>query len=110
MQHNGDYPVLTNLQTGDPDEWTQLVEQTDIDGAAGTDYGPYLQKPPVNPFTGGQNVAADNTADWKYTEATGTIKAVIPNGKWAEIEELGLGTAADESGTENADVVQGPSS
>ena len=108
VQHNGNYPTIASLQTGDPDEWTQLVTQTDVTGAAGTDFGPYLQKPPTNPFTNDVNVAADNSADWVYTEATGVIKAVIPSGKWSDLEELGLGTAADEGNASNADYVKGP--
>ena len=28
----------------------RLISQTDIDGNAGTDYGPYMQRIPINPF------------------------------------------------------------
>ncbi len=44
-QHNGVYPNL--VTTG----WTPLITKTDVAGAAGTKYGPYLQSGPVNPFT-----------------------------------------------------------
>lgn len=78
VQHSGNYPALATLQTGTPDAWTGLTTQTAIDGSAGTDFGPYLQKAPMNPFTNGSDVAADNSADWQYTAATGAILAVVP--------------------------------
>ena len=37
----------------------QLTGQTDIDGAAGTDYGPYLQTFPTNPFNDSATVYID---------------------------------------------------
>jgi general secretion pathway protein G len=37
----------------------QLTGQTDIDGAAGTDYGPYLQTFPTNPFNDSNDVYLD---------------------------------------------------
>jgi general secretion pathway protein G len=45
IQHNDDLPsdAAVGLVLA-------MTEQTDIDGAAGTDYGPYLQKIPTNPF------------------------------------------------------------
>ena len=80
VQHNGDYPTLAQM-------WGNLTGQTDVDGAAGTDFGPYLQKAPVNPFTLGSTCAADNTEDWQYTAASGAIVAVVTA---AKIAELGL--------------------
>ncbi len=113
VQHNGDYPDAGVAATaGDTSDWSALTLTTDVDGdTAGTDFGPYLQQAPVNSFLpSGSNtaVAADNTGAWRYTAATGEIKAIIPSGKWDQLEELGLGTAADEALTENSDVVQGP--
>ena len=60
IQHNGDYPLLATLQTGAPDDWTGMTTQTDINGAAGTDFGPYLQQAPVNGFTNATNLAAEH--------------------------------------------------
>jgi general secretion pathway protein G len=77
VQHNGNYPTLKTLQSGIPDEWTGLTMSTDVDGTSGSDFGPYLKKSPVNPFTMGTNVAADNSVDWKYNEVNGTIVAVV---------------------------------
>ena len=97
VQHNGDYPTLATLQTGDPDNWTGLSTQTDVDGAAGTDFGPYLQKAPVNPFTGTSNVIASTgtaaaTVGWLYNETTGEIKAAVAS---AKASEAGLDTTND---------------
>ena len=115
VQHNGDYPEAGVRAAAGADagsDWSALTETTDVDGdTTGTDFGPYLQQPPVNSFFSGATntaVAADNTSAWQYTAATGEIKAVIPDSKWDQLEELGLGTAADEALTENSDVVQGP--
>ena len=85
VQHNSDYPLLATLQTGVPDDWTGMTTQTDINGAAGTDFGPYLQQAPVNGFTNATNLAADNTQDWEYNEATGAIRAVVSAAKIAEL-------------------------
>lgn len=82
VQHNGDYPTLTQM-------WGNLTGTTKVDGTSGSDYGPYLQKAPVNPFTNGSECAADNSKDWQYTAATGAIKAVVPA---AKASELGLST------------------
>ena len=78
VQHNGNYPLMATLQTGTPDNWAGMTTQTDITGAAGADYGPYLQQAPLNGFTDGTNVAVDNSADWEYDEITGAIRAVVP--------------------------------
>ncbi len=111
VQHNGTYPDIgTN--------WDRLTQTTDVNGAtSGSDFGPYLQKGPINPFlntadvnqvTGVSTALAAGTAKgWAYNSTTGQIKAVIPTAKWTQLEELGLGTAADEAGTNNADVIKG---
>ena len=85
VQHNGDYPLLATLQNGDPDDWTGLTTQTDVLGAAGTDFGPYLQQAPTNSFLLGQDVAVDASAEWEYDEATGAIRAVVPQAKITEL-------------------------
>src|SRR5262249_11575510 len=83
INHNGAYPTLAQM-------WGNLTTTTDITGPAGTTYGPYLQQAPVNPFTEKSVVAADNSKDWMYTAASGTIKAVIPA---AKITQMGLSSA-----------------
>jgi general secretion pathway protein G len=82
VQHNGQYP---NLLTS----WNQLTGTTDAAGdVAGSDFGPYLQQPPRNPFfsgaaatqvtdtSGGEQYAATG---WAYNPTTGTMKAMVPN-------------------------------
>ena len=81
VQHNGDYPTLAEL-------WGNMTGTTDVTGDTdGTDFGPYLQKNPVNPFTLGSTCAADNAEDWQYTAASGAIVAVVTQ---AKIDELSL--------------------
>lgn len=69
LQHNGGYPtsIVTQLTTG-----------TDINGLAGTDYGPYLQQFPKNPFVNdadSQKVDGVAGSGWKYTAANGEFLA-----------------------------------
>lgn len=72
-EHNGQYPLVTEM-------WDNLTGQTDANGNAGGGLGPYLLKPPVNPFSGGWVCAADNSADWEFDEVNGTIRGVVPVG------------------------------
>ena len=57
----------------------QMTAQTEIDGTAGTTYGPYLQKIPINPFTDSDALSNDGApavgGGWEYTEATGAFHA-----------------------------------
>lgn len=79
VQHKEIYPggVAWN------DLVTHLTTQTDVDGAAGTDFGPYLRTGiPRNPFNGlndGTVGAIPGTADdstgWYYDNSTGEIRA-----------------------------------
>ncbi len=75
VQHNGLTPSAT-LQ--------ELTIQTDASGNPGTEFGPYLQFIPENPFTGSNTVrettenpptAASGAADagWLYHKASGNI-------------------------------------
>ncbi len=53
-EHNGDYPGADSLNTT---VVRQLTTKTDITGAVGTDYGPYLRRMPpvpVGPNAGGR--------------------------------------------------------
>jgi general secretion pathway protein G len=67
-----------------PATLTDLTIKTDVTGAAGTDFGPYLQFIPVNPFSNKNTVTAASTnpptaatagADrgWLYHAASGNI-------------------------------------
>jgi len=82
VQHNGNYPTLTNASI------PQLLGNTDINGnlgAAGTSfpYGPYVQgQIPTNPVDGNNTVtatavfpptAATGAGGWLYDVATGQI-------------------------------------
>jgi len=83
VQHNGDYPTLAEM-------WDNLTETTDITGATtGTDFGPYLQKAPTNPFENSATLAANGSAaagvGWTYNATTGEIKAVMETDKAAEL-------------------------
>jgi general secretion pathway protein G len=71
LQHNGNYP-------GDATFATQMTAGTDAAGAAGTDFGPYLQRVPNNPFSNTNDVtktAAAATKAWYYDGATGEFRA-----------------------------------
>jgi len=73
IQHNDNPPSFANFVA-------QMTAQTDIVGAAGTDYGPYLQKIPTNQFNDNDaidnsGVVGDNGGGWEYVEATGAINA-----------------------------------
>ena len=83
LDHNENYPTLIQL-------WSNLTDQTDVEGNTGTEYGPYILKAPRNPYTGGSTCAADNSADWEYDETTGTIRGVVPA---AFIAEMNMSSA-----------------
>ncbi|MCZ6815681.1 MAG: type II secretion system protein [Planctomycetota bacterium] len=71
LQHNSSYPTSNATLV------TQLTTQTDMTGAAGTDYGPYLMSMPNNPFDNKNSVAAtqDGSGGWTYIGATGVFQA-----------------------------------
>jgi general secretion pathway protein G len=68
IQHNDTPPALATFAA-------QLTGQTDVNGAAGTDFGPYMRDIPVEPFTNVDTVTAAGTTGWNYTEGTGEIWA-----------------------------------
>jgi general secretion pathway protein G len=80
IQHNDTPPSFANFVA-------QMTAQTDINGNPGTDYGPYIQKVPVNQFndmydaTGihglldNTGAVGDNVGSWEYDETTGAINA-----------------------------------
>ena len=75
VQHNDLFPGATIV--------TQLTTQTDMTGAAGTDYGPYVRQGlPNNPLSGDKGVnavasmpaAPTGTDGWIYDTTTGEIR------------------------------------
>lgn len=93
VQHNGDYPTLAQM-------WDNLTSTTDISGAtSGSDYGPYLQKAPTNPFENSSSVVAAGSAasgeGWTYNATTGEIKAVMDTDKASELGFATDGTDPD---------------
>ena len=93
VQHGGGYPDLADVD-GDGTMWDRMREETDATGAiaAGSPFGPYLQKAPANPFTSSSDVgalgAAAVTDGWAYDSATGEIRGVLPDS--FDPVELGL--------------------
>jgi general secretion pathway protein G len=77
VQHNDNPPELTGIQADVTIIGSgQLTGKTDINGDPGTDFGPYLQRIPNNPFTGSNTVGGFNSgSDWEYNETTGQIRA-----------------------------------
>jgi len=72
IQHNGSYPTLASFTA-------QMTAGTDVTGAAGTDFGPYLLSIPPNPFSGVNTVTNTTppaaTLGWFYDQATGEFRA-----------------------------------
>jgi len=85
-QHGGQWP---NLATSDG--WDLLTEKT-LEDQTVTDtgtLGPYLQKVPINSFTGGSVVSADASApqDWLYDSTTGEFKAFMSSEDYNRLSE-----------------------
>ena len=89
VQHNDLYPTLAQMDNTIGD-FNNLIVATDVNGAAGTDFGPYLQKAPTNPFTTNAACRADNSGDWRFTAATGAMIAVVPATIFADRVALGI--------------------
>lgn len=78
IQHNDDLPGSGTASLVDA-----LTGQTNIAGAAGTDYGPYLQKIPMNQFNdldtireeAGVSTAGAGTHGWVFNTGTGAFHA-----------------------------------
>jgi general secretion pathway protein G len=73
VQHNNTPPTFDDFVD-------QMTAQTDVDGATGTDYGPYLQQVPENPFNESSDLdesgtAGDDGGGWEYDEDDGSIYA-----------------------------------
>ena len=99
VQHNGSYPTLDGASPWDIMTQNSDATETASNGHDGTgDFGPYLQQPPVNAFTGTATVAADTSADWQYIAASGLIKANVPFTP-ADATALGMDTTNDVNAT-----------
>jgi general secretion pathway protein G len=73
VQHNDTPPSFANFTA-------QMTAQTDITGAVGTDYGPYMQKIALNQFNNLNTLDNDvnignDGGGWEYNETTGQINA-----------------------------------
>ena len=73
IQHNDVPPTFAAFTA-------QMTGQTDITGAVGTAYGPYIQKVPTNQFNNlatldNTGTIGDNVGGWEYDQATGAINA-----------------------------------
>ncbi|MEM1207953.1 MAG: prepilin-type N-terminal cleavage/methylation domain-containing protein [Planctomycetota bacterium] len=103
INHGGDYPDFSS-------NWDQFTELTNEAGnTSGTPtptLGPYMQKPPANPFGGLTAVnqvtgttavtGTSGTHGWGYNTDTGEIKAILPDTVTAtEAQGLGLDIVND---------------
>jgi general secretion pathway protein G len=77
--HNDDAPAFTG-ETND-DFARRLTAPTDVNGAPGADYGPYLQRIPMNPFNkldtvriGGAD-AGTGSHGWRFDPVTGEFQS-----------------------------------
>ncbi len=77
VQHNDDLP-----SAGAATFIEAMTGQTDIYGAVGTDYGPYVQKIPTNAFTdkdtvdvSGTGSLGDDSHGWDFNPTTGAFHA-----------------------------------
>jgi general secretion pathway protein G len=76
IQHNDNLPGAGTAT------WVEaMTGKTDIAGAVGTDYGPYLQKIPTNQFNDlntvrlGGAAAGANTDGWRFDTTSGAFQA-----------------------------------
>jgi general secretion pathway protein G len=76
IQHNDQLPGAGTAT------WVEaMTGKTDVAGAVGTDYGPYLQKIPTNQFNDlntvrlGGAAAGANTDGWRFDSTTGAFQA-----------------------------------
>lgn len=70
LQHKGKYPDLDSFVA-------QMTQSTDADGDTGSDFGPYLQAIPNNPYNNKNDLAATLTGEtgWMYDETSGEFRA-----------------------------------
>ncbi len=86
IQHNGTYPTLAQMDGNTDAAGRTFDNLINITSAAGgivvagpNTFGPYLQKPPLNPFEASATVAAAGATaagvGWTYNAVTGEILA-----------------------------------
>ncbi len=84
IQHNDNLPGVANgTHLGTAGFQGSLTGQTNIFGVAGTDYGPYLQKMPMNQFNNldtvqieaGQAGLGGGNCGWHFDTTTGAFHA-----------------------------------
>ncbi len=70
VQHLDVYPAFDTFVA-------QMTGMTDINGAAGADFGPYLHRIPTNPFanTDTLGTGALGSSAWYYDETNGEFRA-----------------------------------
>lgn len=79
FHHDGDLPAFTGEASAD--FVRRMTAKTDINGAAGTDFGPYLNSIPANPLNGKDTVRIDGTAagvntdGWRFDPGSGAFQA-----------------------------------
>ncbi len=79
FHHNDELPAFTGETSND--FIRRMTTKTDIYGDAGTNYGPYLNKVPKNPFSGKNSVRIDgaaagaNTDGWRFDTANGIFQS-----------------------------------
>ena len=79
FQHNDQLPATTGEMAVDFE--LRITTQTDANGNAGIDYGPYMQRIPVNPFNDLNTIRIDdaaagaNTDGWGVDTTTGRFHA-----------------------------------
>jgi len=79
IHHDGELPAAVG-DSGD-DFIRRMTTQTDVSGAAGTSFGPYLERMPANAFNQNSTVrvgdpaAGANTDGWRFDPLTGVFQA-----------------------------------
>ena len=77
--HNGEIPAADGEAGADFER--RMTTQTDIDGAVGGDFGPYLERLPANSFNSldtvrvGGEMAGANSHGWRFDPVTGEFQA-----------------------------------
>jgi len=92
LQHNDKLPTAFQSD-GKKTDWTGMTGQTDVTGAVGTEFGPYLQQIPTNSLNQGSDIVV-GTADlaagagsggdihtgWVMNRTTGKVWATTTSG------------------------------
>ena len=79
IHHNGIWPAAVG--DAGTDFARRMRTKTDSDGSAGTQFGPYLERLPVNPYNRrgtvrvGDAAAGANTDGWRFDPLTGEFQA-----------------------------------